>query len=180
MVRSPRGCLTQQVGAVRCDPMFKGPSVLPPGSWGHPSPNILFRPAPHKRSFRVGAGGSTPCNCCWRGSKSSRDGPGCWRAVGGGQRAEEAPPPAVTLSCCSGPEQWARVPCPFAALCARDATWRGQLLVSQEALDVQGGDVQQPGRSCCVPAPELGLWEPAVLGNLLWVGHPLPPGARTQ
>ena len=103
MVRSPRGCLTQQVGAVRCDPMFKGPSVLPPGPWGHPSPNILFRPAPHKRSFRVGAGGSTPCNCCWRGSRSSRDGPGCWRAVGGGQRAEEAPPPAVTLSCCSGP-----------------------------------------------------------------------------
>lgn len=89
MVRSPRGCLTQQIGA---DPMFKGPGVPLPGPWGHPSPNLLFRPAPDKRFFGVGAGDSTPCRCCWRGSMSSRDGPGCWRAVGGGQRAEEAPP----------------------------------------------------------------------------------------
>lgn len=127
LVRSPRGSLTPEVRAVKYELVLKAPGVRP---WVHgatPSPNVFLQAA----DKRCCEGQGTPrCPGATGGAALSPVGTGlplesCW------ERPEVRGAPGDPQLLLWPRNNEPACPAPSTALCARDATWRGQLLASQ-------------------------------------------------
>ena len=127
LVRSPRGSLTLEVRAVKYELVLEAPGVRPWVRGATPSPNVLILQAPDKRCCE---GQGTPC--CPAAAGAAALSP-----VGTGLLLESCWEGLEVRGALGDPQLQLRprdnepaCPAPSTALCARDATWRGQLLAS--------------------------------------------------